>query len=182
MRRLRHLGSRRLDQRGMVLSSPVALLSAFAVVAAGVAFVTTGPPPADDPSVVPAAARPEVTPTRTAPEPVIRAKKKPAKAPAKPPKPVVSRAGTYVEVYNNSGISGLAGTTAARAQGAGWQVVGSDNWYGTIAASTVYHPPRLTAAAELLAKDLGIARVQPAISGPMRLDRLTVILTSDYTG
>ena len=50
------------------------------------------------------------------------------------------RGGTYVEVYNNSGISGLAGTTAARAQGAGWQVVGSDNWYGTIPASTVYFP------------------------------------------
>ena len=56
---------------------------------------------------------------------------------------MVRRGGTYVEVYNNSGISGLAGSTAARAQGAGWEVVGSDNWYGTIAASTVYFPERL---------------------------------------
>ena len=86
------------------------------------------------------------------------------------------RGQTYVEVYNNSGISGLAGTTAARAQGAGWQVVGSDNWYGTIPASTVYYPPRLEAAARLLGKDLGVNRLRPAVA-PMRLDRLTVILT-----
>ena len=95
-------------------------------------------------------------------------------------KKVVRRGGTYVEVYNNSGISGLAGSTAARAQGAGWQVVGSDNWYGTIAASTVYFPERLKDQAELLGKDLGIKRLKPAIA-PMRGDRLTVILTSDYS-
>jgi hypothetical protein len=98
----------------------------------------------------------------------------------KPPKPVVRRGETYVEVYNNSGISGLAGSTAARAQGAGWQVVGSDNWYGTIPASTVYYPPRLHAAARLLGRDLGISRLRPAIA-PMRGDRLTVILTGDYS-
>ncbi len=90
------------------------------------------------------------------------------------------RGDTYVEVFNNSGISGLAGSTAARAQGAGWQVVGSDNWYGTIPASTVYYPPRLHDQAELLGKDLGIARLKPSIA-PMRGDRLTVILTRDYT-
>ena len=73
---------------------------------------------------------------------------------------MVRRGETYVEVFNNSGISGLAGSTAARAQGAGWNVVGSDNWYGTIPASTVYYPPRLRAAAELLGKDLGIAPAQ----------------------
>ena len=36
--------------------------------------------------------------------------------------------------------------------------------------------PRLQAAAKLLAKDLGIGRIKPAIA-PMRVDRLTVILT-----
>ena len=82
-------------------------------------------------------------------------------------------------MFNNSGISGLAGSTAARAQGAGWQVLGSDNWYGTIAASTVYYPPRLLEQAIALGKDLGISRIKPAIA-PMGGDRLTVILTSDY--
>ncbi|HET6626316.1 MAG TPA: LytR C-terminal domain-containing protein, partial [Nocardioidaceae bacterium] len=90
------------------------------------------------------------------------------------------RGDVFVEVYNNSGISGLAGSTAERISGAGWQVVGSDNWYGTIPASTVYYPDRLQAEAKLLGKDLGIKRLKPAIS-PMRLDRLTVILTSDYS-
>ena len=53
----------------------------------------------------------------------------------------------YVEVYNNSGVTGLAGEVAASATQAGWQVVGSDNWYGTIPASTVYYPPKLARAA-----------------------------------
>jgi hypothetical protein len=55
-------------------------------------------------------------------------------------------------------------------------VVGSDNWYGTIPASTVYFPPRLEAQAKLLGRDLGINRLRPAIA-PMKFDRLTVILT-----
>ncbi len=43
----------------------------------------------------------------------------------------------------------------------------------------MYYPPRLKAAAKLLARDLGIARTKPTIP-PMRGDRLTVILTADY--
>ena len=162
-------------ERGFALSSPLALLSVGAVVLAGAAFVATN---GSEPEAKPAAAssrvtaRPTPTPTATVPAPVVRTKKK--------PKPVVQRGDTYVTVFNNSGISGLAGSTAARAQGAGWQVVGSDNWYGTIAASTVYYPDRLHDAAKLLAKDLGVGRIKPAIA-PMRFDRLTVILTADYT-
>jgi hypothetical protein len=151
----------------------VALLSVAAVVVAGAAFVSTGHD--DEPT---AAARPVVAsttpaPATTAPAPVV--KKKPVKK-----KAPVRRGGTYVEVYNNSGISGLAGSTAARAQGAGWEVVGSDNWYGTVPASTVYFPARLKAQAALLGKDLGIKRLKPTIA-PMRGDRLTVILTRDYS-
>jgi hypothetical protein len=168
---------RAADQRGVALSSPVALLSAAAVVIAGAAFFATGTeqPEADVAKPVTATPTPTVPePSKTAPKPVIKEKKKPRKPP-------VRRADTYVEVYNNSGISGLAGSTAARASGAGWKVVGSDNWYGTIPASTVYYPQRLEAEAKLLGRDLGIRRVRPSIS-PMRLDRLTVILTTDYRG
>ena len=165
---------RAADQRGVALSSPVALLSAAAVVIAGAAFFATNSEPAPVDVARPVTATPTAPPpSKTAVVPVIKEKKKPKKPP-------VRRAGTYVEVYNNSGISGLAGSTAARAQGAGWQVVGSDNWYGTIAASTVYFPERLKDQAELLGKDLGIKRLKPAIA-PMRGDRLTVILTSDYS-
>jgi hypothetical protein len=150
---------------------------------AGAAFLVTGGNGGDQQQRPPQAVAPvRSTPTPTAtpaapissaPAPVVRKKKK-----AK--KPVVRRGDTYVEVYNNSGISGLAGSTASRAQGAGWQVVGSDNWYGTIPASTVYYPPRLQDQAKMLGKDLGISRVKPSIA-PMRGDRLTVILTSDYS-
>jgi hypothetical protein len=166
---MKHVG----DQRGFALATPVALVSAGAVVLAGIAFTLTGKEeperPAAAPLVQPGPSEP--APSKTAPEPVIKKEPKP-----KPPKPEIRRGDTYVEVYNNSGISGLAGRTAKRARGAGWQVVGSDNWYGTIPASTVYYPPRLDAEAKLLAKDLGIRRLKPAIA-PMRMDRLTVILT-----
>jgi len=164
------------DERGVALPSPVAALSLGAVLLAGVAFVTTSggtEGPAEAAPAVPASASP--TPTKTAPEPVIEEKKQPAK---KKEEPAVRRGDVYVEVYNNSGISGLAGSTASRLSGAGWQVVGSDNWYGTIPSSTVYYPERLQAAAKMLARDLGVKRLKPAIS-PMRLDRLTVILTAD---
>ncbi len=164
----------RLDQRGFVLSSPVALLSAAAVVAAGVAFLGTGHD--QQPEVVArqvtavTPAKPTAPPATRAPRPVL----------TKKPKPSVRRGDVYVEVYNNSGISGLAGRTSRRASGAGWNVVGADNWYGTIPASTVYYPERLHTAAKLLARDLGIERLRPAIA-PMRFDRLTVILTGDYS-
>ena len=160
-----------LDERGVAIPSPLVMLSVVAVAVAGVAFVATNDDGRDGRMQTVSAPEPSPTPT-TAPAPVVRKPKKP-KAPA------VQRGKVYVEVYNNSGIKGLAGTTAGRATNAGWQVVGSDNWYGTVPASTVYYPAKLEAAAKLLGKDLGVDRVKPAID-PMRLDRLTVILTGDY--
>lgn len=159
------------NERGIAPPTPVAALSLGAVLLAGITFLATagGPEePVDAARPVLSSPTPTPTPTPTAtPEPVR--KKQPA----------VRRGEVYVEVYNNSGISGLAGTTAKTVSGAGWQVVGSDNWYGTIPASTVYYPARLEQAARLLGRDLGIKRLKPAIA-PMRLDRLTVILTADY--
>jgi hypothetical protein len=165
---------RRSDQRGVAMSSPVALLSVAAVVLAGAAYVATTKPDTPAEAAPRVTTRPSPTPVTTAPAPVVHHHEK---AKPKHRQPAVKRGAVYVEIYNNSGITGLAGRTAARAQGAGWQVVGSDNWYGTITASTVYYPARLEAAAKLLAKDLGITRLHPAIA-PMRFDRLTVILTS----
>ena len=134
----------RRGQRGVALSSPVALLSVAAVVLAGAAFVLTGA--GDEHRARPAAATSREhahAPAATSAATPERARRRPKPA----QKPPVRRGETYVEVFNNSGISGLAGSTAARAQGAGWQVVGSDNWYGTIPASTVYFPARLRAQA-----------------------------------
>ena len=158
------------DQRGVVFPSPVVMLSIIAVAMAGVAYVATqGQAPTE--REVTTVSRPQ----EPSPSQALPTGKPPRIEPAKP---AVERGKVYVEVYNNSGITGLAGRIAARASAAGWQVVGSDNWYGTIPGSTVYYPRRLEEAARVLGLDLGIRRVVPAID-PMRLDRLTVILTAD---
>ena len=86
----------------------------------------------------------------------------------------------FVEVFNNTRTKGLAGGVAEKAKAAGWNVVGSDNWYGTVDGTSVYFPPRLKEAARELGRDLGIKHLRPA-EEPMRFDRVTVILTDDYT-
>jgi hypothetical protein len=161
---------RRRDQRGVVFPSPVVILSVVAVAMAAIAFVATRGQEPTEREVTPVA-----RPAETSEAPV---QAKPPAAKPKHRKPAVKRGQVYVEVYNNSGITGLASTVGGRASSAGWQVVGTDNWYGTIPASTVYFPPRLKDAAKLLALDLGIRRVVPAVE-PMKLDRLTVVLTAD---
>ena len=159
---------RRLDQRGVVFPSPVVILSIIAVAMAGVAWVATRHSAPTERLVEPSAQQSPSSHHSTYTPPKPRH--------TQPAKPSTDRSKVVVEVFNNSGISGLAGAVAGRASHAGWQVVGSDNWYGTIPTSTVYYPPRLKAAGHLLALDLGIHRVMPAVT-PMRLDRLTVILT-----
>lgn len=158
----------RRNQRGVIFPSPVVMLSIIAVAMAGIAYVATRSPAPTEREVTTVAAKPSPSPT----QPTAPVKHRPIK-------PAVQRGKVYVEVYNNSGITGLAGRVATKATDAGWQVVGSDNWYGSVPASTVYFPQRLRAAAKVLALDLGIRRVMPAVEGPMRLDRLTVVLTAD---
>lgn len=154
----------------MPAPTPLVLASVAVVAVAGVAFVATQGEEEDPKAVV--VSQPVETPTE---EPTTQEKPKKKKK----KQPAVQRGRIYVEVYNNSNISGLAGTTAKKATDAGWQVVGSDNWRGTIPASTVYYPERLKRAAQQLGRDLGIQRLMPAVE-PMRFDRLTVILTPDY--
>ena len=152
------------------MSSPVALMSGAAVIMAAIAFATTGQ---DEPEKK----LPQQVALASDPAPVERqATVEPVKRPKKPP---VRRNAVYVSVFNNSNITGLAASTATRIGAAGWQVVGSDNWYGTIPATTIYYPERLQDAARLLSKDLGVERVMPAVD-PMSMDRLTVILTADF--
>jgi len=156
------------DERGVVFPSPVVILSAIAVAMAAVAFVATRDSAPEDKEIT-TISQPQTSETPT-PEPT------PTETP-KPRKPKVDRSKVYVVVFNNSNVTGLAGRVASQASQIGWQVVGSDNWYGTIPASTVYYPQRLERAGKLLALDLGIQRTAPAVD-PMRLDRLTVILTA----
>jgi hypothetical protein len=150
---------------GFAMSSPLALMSAAAVALAGVAFLFTGGHEPTPQEVALAAA-----PSKVEQAVVLK---------AKPVEETIDRSKVYVSVYNNTNVTGLAGSTAARIDSAGWQVVGSDNWVGTIPATTIYYPPQLEAAAKLLGKDLGVNRVLPAVA-PMSMSGLTVILTADF--
>jgi hypothetical protein len=169
------------DERGFAFPSPLVMFSIIAIAMAGFAFVATQDEPALERRIESAATSPSPTPATDAAgqgKQKADAKKSRKAKPKKKPEPKFVRSETYVEVYNNSGITGLAATYAGRATGVGWQVVGEDNWYGAIPASTVYYPERLEAAAKQLALDLGLGRTMPAID-PMNMDRLTVVLTSD---
>jgi cytoskeletal protein RodZ len=130
---------------------------------------TSAPPPApssEPPSTAPTSQPPATTqPTQPTQPVTIPAEERPA-----------------IEVYNNTARKGLADTVANRARQAGWTVSGSpDNWHGKVAESTVYYPPGMLDAANQLARDLGVGRTKGALDN-MKKDRLTVILTSDYTG
>ena len=174
----RALEATRRDERGVAFPSPVVALSVGAIALAGVAFVATddGDPRSEVVAVSrPAEADPS-TPAAEPPEPQRTKKAAPVEKKKEKQEKPVERGETYVVVFNNTNIAGLAGSVASQAAGAGWQVVGSDNWVGTIPSSTVYYPPRLEAEGRVLARDLGIDRVMPSVE-PMQFDRLTVILT-----
>jgi hypothetical protein len=156
--------------------SPVVMLSVLAVAMASITFVATRDEAPTERRVDTATiASADQAPSA---EPTPGATPTPGTAPEPKPKPQVKRGEVYVEVFNNSGIRGLAASTAAKATGVGWAVVGEDNWYGVIPTTTVYFPPRLKAAGKQLALDLGIKRTAPAV-GVMKRDRLTIILTTD---
>jgi LytR cell envelope-related transcriptional attenuator len=168
-------------ERGVALPPWAIGVSIGVVVLAMLAFVVTGSPDRGDEAAADPISEASPSGKTTAPPSEPPAKDQPSQ-PAKPttkrppPDPDRHERAAYVEIYNNSGIAGLANETAARLQDTGWKVVGADNWYGNIPASTVYYPERLRADARLLAADLGIRRLHAAVD-PMRFDRLTVILT-----
>jgi hypothetical protein len=164
---------RRRDERGLVLPTRLMVFSISVVALAGLAFVATQQDKGRQVASTAGASRTTTTPS----DPATTVPVTPTATTR--PKPAVRRGKVLVEVYNNSNVTGLAGKTGSRAQRAGWDVVGTDNWYGTVDASTVYYGAHLKAAGTLLAQDLGIAKVKPAVA-PMRPGRLTVILTGDY--
>ena len=162
------------DEHGVVLPTRLLALCISAVALAALVFVANDPDRAPDVKATPAVSPPSSTPDvpTTSPTPTPKAKPKPAP---------VKRGKTYVTVFNNTRVKGLAGGVAGKAKAAGWNVVATDNWYGTVDSTAVYYPPRLKAAAQELGYDLGIKRIKPA-QDPMQFDRLTVILTDDYHG
>lgn len=165
------------DERGLVLSTRLLALSVSAVAMAALVFVANDP---DEVGRADEAATPVTSSPSAAPSTTPTPSASPSAPVRKKPEPI-DRAETYVVVFNNTGVTGLAGGVAGRAEAGGWNVVGSDNWYGTVDATAVYYPPRLERAAQALSRDLGIPNVKPAVE-PMQFDRLTVILTDDYSG
>jgi len=131
--------------------------------------------PATTPSQAPSS-KPTTAPTSQPTAPPATQPTAPTTRPAIPPdeRPAA-------EIYNNTPRKGLADTVAGRARQAGWTVAGADNWHGKVAESTVYYPPGMLDAADQLARDIGVGRTTGALDN-MKKDRLTVILTSDYTG
>jgi cytoskeletal protein RodZ len=196
--------SRPTDERGQVLSSLVAVVAVVAIVAGLlVLFGTRGsdstadegtstpsPKPTGGPSTVaasvpkPTAESTTPTPTPTTAQPTSTATTAPPPAtqpPATQPTTIPPAQRPAAEIYNNTARKGLADSVASRARQAGWTVAGADNWHGKIVESTVYYPPGMLAAANQLARDIGVGRTKGALDN-MKKDRLTVILTSDYAG
>ena len=165
------------DEQGVVLPTRLLALCISAVAMAALVLVANDPDKAPLDEASPAVTKPSATPSDTEGSDAT-----PSATPKPKPKPKpVKRGETYVVVYNNTSIKGMAGGVAEKAKGAGWNVVGSDNWYGTVDGTAVYYPPRLKRAAEELGFDLGIKRIKPS-QEPMQFDRVTVILTEDYQG
>jgi hypothetical protein len=160
----------------MALPSAVTLgsLAIVAAAGAGLFVVAVGPDDGTRPS---AATQPTITApaptTPTTPTTTTTTTKHPSAD--KHPPPAVPK--ILIDVYNNSGVEGLAAKQATFLQGAGWNVAATDNWYGDIPDNTVYFPPKRQADAAKLADVLGYSRLRPAVS-PMQFDRLTVIITS----
>ncbi|MFL6286886.1 MAG: LytR C-terminal domain-containing protein [Actinomycetes bacterium] len=81
-----------------------------------------------------------------------------------------------VYVFNQTTVPGLAAETAAQFEADGWNIVGVDNWVGTVPEDTVYFYPGDRAAADRLSQAFpAVGRVWPA-SAPMPQGALTVIL------
>ena len=98
----RQAGSR--SDEGFAMSSPVALMSAAAVVMAGVAFFVVDHDTVADRATLVAAGPAPVEP------PVVLETRKVKK-------PTVKRSEVYIDVYNNSNITGLASRTSERHRG-----------------------------------------------------------------
>ena len=162
----------------MALPSAVTLGSVAFVVAAGIGLAAVASNASEDPaSQQPSAhdtTKPDTTDKQQQDQPKTKPKSEKKQKPDKRPEPVPK---VFVEVYNNSGITGLAATKARELERAGWNVAATDNWYGNIPADTVYYPPALHQAAVKLAKVLHIERLHTAVA-PMKFDRLTVIMVS----
>ena len=151
----------------------VLTIAACLAAVAGIGWLLINGDDGTDTATPPSASATTAAPTETT-APTPSPTPTPTPTPSETASPV-SR-DTPVSVLNNTGVSGAAGTFAAKVRSAGWTVGGVGNWRGSIGQNTVYYPTGMQDQAEQLAKDVGIDRVKPRID-PMRTDRLTIILS-----
>ncbi|MET0928359.1 MAG: LytR C-terminal domain-containing protein [Aeromicrobium sp.] len=166
-------------RQGYVPSSWFIVLTVMVVIGAGGwlgwLVLDDGSPSADAaaPSASPSASEP-AAPAASSAEPT-EAAPTPEPTQTSEPAPEADREAT-VSVLNNSGVVGAARAFSVKVTGAGWTLGGIGNWTGSIGANTIYYPAGLQDQAELLSDDVDIERVLPSVA-PMRMDRLTIILS-----
>ena len=125
-------------------------------------------------SLTPTSAAPKGSPTVTAPATTSAPAAAPTSAAA------TSTARAPLTVLNNSTVSGLAATAAARFRAGGWQVRAVGNFTGRVAHTTAYYAPGQEAAAQALAAQFpSIQRVRPRFAG-LPGSGLTVVVTRDF--
>lgn len=148
----------------LIASGLIACLAAAAWLVVDLTGVTddTAAAPAPTPSATATTESPE--PTQTVP-PVEET----------PDEPEAVREAS-VAVFNNTTVANLAATFGQRVTDAGWTLDAVGNWNGQIPENTVYYPADLEDQGRLLADDLEITRVLPAVEN-MRPDRLTIVLS-----
>lgn len=173
------MSTSRASQRGAVLPSPVVILSIVAVALAAVTFVLTrgsGPKEREIGTVADGHSASAPASPSASGSPSVSASPKPK--PHKKKRPVVHRDQVGVVVFNDTSITGLAGSVGQKVASLGWHFVAADNWVGTVPATTVYFPHGMRPAGRQLALDLGIQRIMPAdVASNMSSTDLTVILT-----
>lgn len=106
---------------------------------------------------------------------------------ATPPAPGSTTAATQpsaprlaLDVLNDSRITGLAARAASTFRAGGWDVASTGNFRGTdVPETTIFYPDGDKAAADQLATQFGIHRVEAASSG-LSETHLTVALARDW--
>jgi hypothetical protein len=191
-------GSHRGRRKPSSIAVPILLAAALAAAGFIVVWVWLGASPgADDPGSPTAvadpattSAQPSVSPSPSgststsarvtpSPEPSEKPTRSEKPKPTKTQQPEPAR-DVPVVVFNQTSVGGLAAGFAAELEAAGWDVVGVDNWVGTVPATTVYYWPGDESAARDLRADFpAVGRIHPAVSN-MPSSTLTVVLTTDF--
>lgn len=85
-----------------------------------------------------------------------------------------------LDVLNDSRVTGLAARAASTFRAGGWDVASTGNFHGPdVPETTIFYPDGDKAAAERLAAQFGIHRLERAVSGPSQV-HLTVALARDW--